>query len=159
MHMHVMQLPAIIFHFFNSTMDSMTQTIKYNYQWLKYYLTADCGLPLVNRYLQLNFSSTLQGSVLTLTCENEILNFNMNVTKEILNVTCDSNGSWIPNPADFIQSCSLFSTTVSPTTGIDDNSCWLLPSNQSCFRQIATVATRGVHVGDHKVARVLYNWC
>ena len=36
-----------------------------------------------------------------------------------LSVTCDSNGSWIPNPADFIQSCSSFSTTVSPiaTTG------------------------------------------
>ena len=29
----------------------------------------------------------------------------MNTNAEILHVTCDSNGSWIPNPADFIQSC------------------------------------------------------
>ena len=44
----------------------------------------------------------------------------LNSTTEMtLSVTCDSNGSWIPNPADFIQSCSPFSTTVSPTTGIN----------------------------------------
>ena len=106
---------------------------------MDHYLTADCELPLVDRSIKLNYSSTLQGSVLTLTCENEILNFNMNATEEILNVICDSNGSWIPIPANFIQSCSPFSTnvTVSPITGIDDI-CWLLPSNQSCFRQIAS---------------------
>ena len=62
----------------------------------------------------LNYSSTLEGSVLTLICENE-MSLNSTMT---LSVTCDSNGSWIPNPADFIQSCSPFSTTVSPTTGI-----------------------------------------
>ena len=93
----------------------------------------------MDRSIKLNYSSTLQGSVLTLTCENEI---NMNATEEFLNVTCDSSGHWIPNPADFIQACSLLNfstvTTVSPTTGIDDNSCGLLPSNQSCFRQIAS---------------------
>ena len=66
--------------------------------------------------INLNFSSTLEGSVLTLTCENEM---SLNSTTETtLSVTCDSNGSWIPNPADFIQSCLSFSTTVSPTTGI-----------------------------------------
>ena len=69
----------------------------------------------MNRYVKLNYSSTLEGSVLILTCENEM---SLNSTTEMtLNVTCDSNGSWIPNPADFIQSCSPFSTTVSPTTG------------------------------------------
>ena len=79
------------------------------------YHAADCGVPLVNRNLKLNLISTLEGSVLTLTCENEMsLNFTNETT---LSVTCDSNGSWIPNPADFIQSCSPFSTTVSPTTG------------------------------------------
>ena len=77
--------------------------------------TADCGVPLVNRNLKLNLISTLEGSLLTLTCENEM---SLNSTTETtLSVTCDSNGSWIPNPADFIQSCSPFSTTASPTTG------------------------------------------
>ena len=75
----------------------------------------DCGVPLVNRNLKLNLISTLEGSVLTLTCENEI---SLNSTTETtLSVTCHSNGSWIPNPADFIQFCLLFSTTVSPATG------------------------------------------
>ena len=81
--------------------------------------TADCGVPLVNRNIKLDYSSTLEGSVLTLTCENEML-INMNIIgsdAEVLNVTCDSDGRWIPDPADFIQSCLLFSTTVSPTTG------------------------------------------
>ena len=84
------------------------------------YHAADCGLPpadchLADRNIKLDCSSTLEGSVLTLTCENEM---SLNSTnKTTLNVTCDSNGSWIPNPADFIQSCSPFSTTVSPTTG------------------------------------------
>ena len=79
------------------------------------YHTADCGVPLVDKYLKLNYTSTLEGSVLTLTCENEI---SLNSTTETtLSVTCHSYGSWIPNPADFIQSCSPFSTTASPTTG------------------------------------------
>ena len=77
--------------------------------------TADCGLPLVDRNVMLDYSSTLESSILTLTCENEM---SLNSTTETtLSVTCHSNGSWIPNPADFIQSCLLFSTTVSPTTG------------------------------------------
>ena len=79
---------------------------------------ADCGVPIVNRNLKLNLISTLEGSPLTLTCENEM---SLNSTTEMtLSVTCHSNGSWIPNPADFIQSCSTFSTTsctASPTTG------------------------------------------
>ena len=97
----------------------------------------------MDRSIKLNFSSTLEGSVLTLTCE--ILNFNMNATEEILNVTCDSNGRWIPDLADFIQACSPFSTTVtvSPTTGIGGNSCWLLLRIQNCFRQIAMQLSEG----------------
>ena len=63
----------------------------------------------------LDYSSTLAGSLLTLTCEDEM---SLNSTTETtLNVTCHSNGSWIPNPADFIQFCLPFSTTVSPTAG------------------------------------------
>ena len=39
----------------------------------------------------------------------------MNTTNaEILNVTCGSNGSWIPDPADFIQACSLLTTVTIP---------------------------------------------
>ena len=72
----------------------------------------------MDRNIKLDYSSTLEGSVLTLTCENEIFNMSsIGSDAEILNVLCDSNGSWIPDPADFIQSCSPFSTTVSPTTG------------------------------------------
>ena len=47
-----------------------------------------------------------------LTCENELSNINT-TDKQILSVTCHSNGSWIPDPADFIKSCSSF-TTVPP---------------------------------------------
>ena len=71
------------------------------------YHTADCGLS-PDRNVKLNYSSTLEDSVLTLTCENEI-----SLNETTLNVTCGSNGSWIPDPADFIQSCS---PTTSPGT-------------------------------------------
>ena len=75
----------------------------------------------MDRNIKLDYSSTLEGSVLTLTCENEIFNMSsIGSDAEILNVLCDSNGSWIPDPADFIQSCSPFSTTVSPTTGTNN---------------------------------------
>ena len=43
---------------------------------------------------------------------------NANTTEsdaETLNVTCESNGRWIPDPADFIESCSP-STTPPPGT-------------------------------------------
>ena len=76
------------------------------------YVTADCGVPLMDSNVMLDYSSTLEGSVLILTCEDEM---SLNSTTETtLNVICYSNGSWIPDPADFIQSCSLFSTTISP---------------------------------------------
>ena len=87
-----------------------------NQSWVQIIIhTANCGVPLVNRNVKLNFSSTLEGFILLLTCENQM---SLNSTTEVtLNMTCDSNGSWIPDPVDFIQSCLLFSTTVSPTTG------------------------------------------
>ena len=59
------------------------------------------------------YSSTLEGLFLILTYENEM--FNMNLTEsdeEILNVTCDSNASWIPDPVDFIQAYSPFTVTT-----------------------------------------------
>ena len=70
----------------------------------------------MDRNIKLHYSSTLEGLVLTLTCEHEMSN--MNVTDEVtLSVTCHSNGSWIPDPADFIESCSPFATaTISQGT-------------------------------------------
>ena len=75
--------------------------------------TADCGVPLVDRNVMLNYSSTLEGSVLILICENEPIS-NMNITDEqTLSVTCHSNGNWIPNPAQFTCSSFTTQTTVS----------------------------------------------
>ena len=71
----------------------------------------------MNRYVKLNYSSTLKGSLLILACDNEMSNMNT-TDEEILNVTCHSNGNWIPNPADFIKSCLPF-TTVSLVSGTD----------------------------------------
>ena len=53
------------------------------------------------------YSSTLDldGSVLTLTCEN---NTSRSIDEQILHLTCHSNGSWIPDPAQF--TCSSFTT-------------------------------------------------
>ena len=71
--------------------------------------TADCGEPLVDRNVRLNYSSTLEGSVLILSCENETSN--MNTTDEqVLKVTCHSSGHWIPDPAQF--TCSSFTTPL-----------------------------------------------
>ena len=73
---------------------------------------ADCGLPLVDRNVILNYSSTLEGSVLTLTCT---CNYATSNDGEIfrLNMTCHSSGNWIPDPADF--TCSEFTTVPSGT--------------------------------------------
>ena len=55
--------------------------------------------------MKLNYSSTLDNSVLILTCENEMSN---TTDEQILIVTCRNNGNWIPNPAEF--TCSSFKT-------------------------------------------------
>ena len=70
----------------------------------------------MNRNVKLNYRFTLEGAVLILICKNEMSI--MNTTgEEILKVTCHSNASWIPNPADFIKSCSPI-TTVSGTDSL-----------------------------------------
>ena len=69
---------------------------------------------MVNRYVKLNFNSTLEGSFLILTCENEKLMSTTNATdQQVLKVTCYSNTiSWTPDPTDFIESySSLYLTT------------------------------------------------
>ena len=51
------------------TMDNCTYYVTQcrNNQWLNYD-AADCGVPLVNRNVKLNYTSTLDGSVLVLAC-------------------------------------------------------------------------------------------
>ena len=66
--------------------------------------TVDCGVPLVNRNVKLNYNSTLDGSVLIVTCENKI----SSIDEQILNVTCHNNGNWIPDPAEFTCSSGIF---------------------------------------------------
>ena len=77
---------------------------------------ADCGIPVSNA--KLNYTSTLEGSILTLICENDT-----STDGDILrlSVICHSSGSWIPDPAQFTCSSSSF-TTVPPGTEILINS-------------------------------------
>ena len=66
----------------------------------------------MNSNVKLNYNSTLEGSVLILTCENDISSMHMNTTDEqFLNATCHSNGNWIPDPAEL--SCLSFTTVPS----------------------------------------------
>ena len=66
----------------------------------------------MDRNVKLKYNSTLEGSILMLTCENDISNIQFNSTdKEFLYVTCHSSGNWIPDPAQF--TC-LPPTTVPP---------------------------------------------
>ena len=65
----------------------------------------------MNRNVKLTYSFTLEGSILVLTCENEISKIN-STDEQILSVTCRSNGSWVPDLAEFIESCSSF--TIAP---------------------------------------------
>ena len=73
-----------------------------------YLHAADCGVPVLNSNINHNLSSTLAGSVLMLTCENDTFTEH---DEQILHVTCHSNGSWIPDPDQV--TCSSF-TTVPP---------------------------------------------
>ena len=68
----------------------------------------------MNSNVKLNFSSALEGAVLILTCENKNLRSYTDATDEqILTVTCNSNTiSWIPDPTDFIESCSSVTTLL-----------------------------------------------
>ena len=64
-----------------------------------------------------NSISTLEGSILTVTCENEISLNSTNETTLMITVTCHSNRSWIPDPAEFTCSDSSV-TTVAVSPGI-----------------------------------------
>ena len=68
----------------------------------------------MDRNVTLNYTSTLEGSILTLSqiCENDISS-NRQIFR--LSVTCHSSGNWIPDPTQF--TCSEF-TIVPPGTEI-----------------------------------------
>ena len=67
------------------------------------YHAADCGVPSVNRNIKLNFSSTLEGAVLILTCDN-YLTSNTNVTdQQSLTVICHSNTTIVGIPIQLIS--------------------------------------------------------
>ena len=68
----------------------------------------------MDRNVTLNYNSTLEGSVLLLTCEDEF-QMSLNSTNETtLSLTCHSNRNWIPNPAEFTCSDSTATYTVPP---------------------------------------------
>ena len=71
--------------------------------------TADCGVPLADSNVILDYSSTLEGSVLRLSCCGN----GRSTDEQTLNVTCHSSGSWIPDPAQF--TCSPFTTVPQGT--------------------------------------------
>ena len=75
-----------------------------------FFLLADCGVPLVDSNVKLDYNSTLEGSVLTLTCENAS---SRSTDEEIVSVTCHNSGNWIPDPTQF--TCSPPTTVPSGT--------------------------------------------
>ena len=55
--------------------------------------TADCGHPIVNSNVSLNYSSTLEDSLLTFQCKDGLF------PEDVFTASCYQNGSWIPNPS------------------------------------------------------------
>jgi hypothetical protein len=93
-------VPIVVHNYFSDTYNNIIiPTISI----IIYDHAAECGVPVSNA--KLNYSSTLEGSVLILTCENATSSDEQTVT-----VICHSNGSWIPDPAEF--TCSSFTTAL-----------------------------------------------
>ena len=61
----------------------------------------------MDRNVTLNYNSTLAGSisVLVLTCEGDMPA--VSIIKQIITVTCQSSGNWIPDPIQFTCSPSI----------------------------------------------------
>ena len=59
---------------------------------------ADCGVPQLDGNVTLNYTSTVEGSILTLTCEDDTYTDGQILR---LNATCHSSGNWIPDPTQF----------------------------------------------------------
>ena len=68
----------------------------------------------MDRNVTLNYSSTLAGSrsVLVLTCESDIPA--VSIIKQIITVTCQSSGNWIPDPTQFTCSGTKILSQSSP---------------------------------------------
>ena len=98
----------------------------------------------MNSIVRLNYTSTLDGSVLILTCKNEMSNIN-STDKLILNVTCNSNGNWIPNPTGFIKSCSSFTTIIPP--GIVNYESIII-EEFSYSKSVANIKNPNIIIGD-----------
>ena len=62
--------------------------------------TVNCDTPEVNGDISLNYNSTLEGSLLTIECEES--------SRLTVTVTCLSDGNWSPDPH---QVCSVESTS------------------------------------------------
>ena len=54
---------------------------------------AYCGPPIANSNVSVNFSSTLEDSLLTFQCKDGLL------PEDVFTARCYQNGSWIPNPS------------------------------------------------------------
>ena len=104
----------------------------------------------MNKNIKLNYNSTLEGSRLTLACENDnnIIMSNINAidSTTILNVTCHSDRNWVPNPANFIESCSTI--TTAPPSGIkiafniNNDSKPLICYNHECCKTCGYIIAR-----------------
>ena len=78
--------------------DIRLESLYYSIACCVYLHAALCGIPVLNSNINLHFSSTLAGSVLILTCQNDTVTDH---DEQILIATCHRNGSWIPNPAQY----------------------------------------------------------
>ena len=103
----------------------------------------------MNKNIELNYNSTLEGSRLTLACENDTDMPNINASTTILNVACHSDRNWVPNPTNFIESCSTITTAppsgikIAPSTyNINRDSKPLICYNQECYKTCSYTITR-----------------
>ena len=68
-----------------------------------YNYTADCGHPILNSNVSLNYSSTLEDSLLTFQCKDGLF------PEDVFTASCYQNGSWIPNPSGHACATSISS--------------------------------------------------
>ena len=91
---------------------------------------ADCGVPRLDNDVMLNYSSTLDCSVLILTCKDGTFR---STDKQILQMTCYSNENWIPNPSQF-----TYSSLTEITTALHYQ---VLNNNRSTLQVVTTYHT------------------
>ena len=68
------------------------------------YNIVDCDTPVVNSNVSLNYSSTLEDSLLTFQCKDGLL------PDDVFTSRCYRNLSWIPNPSS--HACATTSAGV-----------------------------------------------